>query len=433
MFNEKTPIFIEMKNIARSICIALVLTGFAANLSIFGQKVSDTRRPMLLLISLDGFRYDYLEMHKPEIISRFAAEGTRAKWLIPSFPTKTFPNHYTIVTGLYPQNHGIVENNVWDYNTVFSMSKREEVQNGRWWLGEPVWVTAALNNISTGAFFFPGTEAEINGIRPRNWRTYEHTLPYEERVDTVLKWLGEPAEARSQFYTLYFDEPDSAGHDYGPESKETGDAVKRVDAMIGRLLEGISRLGLEDELNIIITSDHGMAQVDNKKTIILDEQVDVGLAERIIWGSEIVQIFPKEGAKDDLLAGLKKVKNMTCWEKGKLPERLNYNSGPRVAPVVCSAKLGFSINNRSYFENTIKKRRDWDGSKGAHGYDNKHKEMRAFFAARGPAFKRSSIVKPFRNVDVYELMCKVLGITPAKNDGDLNRSRSVLRVSNGGF
>lgn len=410
--------------ISRLLILVAILITIGPN--VFGQR-SLSDRPSLILISLDGFRWDYLEYHDAPTIKQFANEGVRAKWMIPSFPTKTFPNHYTVVTGLYPQNHGIVENNIWDFGTVFSMSKREEVQNGRWWLGEPVWVTAAHNDISTGAFFFPGTEAEIKGVRPKYWQTYEHDLPFEERVDTILRWFDEPKDSRPHLFTLYFDEPDSAGHYFGPLSAETGIAVKRVDDMIARLILGLRNKGLYDDVNILITSDHGMADLDNTKTMILDELIDVSLAERILWAGEIVQIFPKNSETKKIMSQLKKVKNVSCWEKGTLPKRLHYNNGPRVAPIVCSADIGYSINNRSYFENTIKKRSNWNKTKGAHGYDNKHKEMRAFFAARGPAIKERTIVEPFRNVDVYELMCKILGIKPSKNDGDPKRTKAVLK------
>lgn len=413
---------------SKKFCSYLLILFLAGTfVTVRAENKANIKRPTLILISLDGYRYDYSDIYKPENIVKFSSEGVRAKWMIPSFPTKTFPNHYTIVTGLYPQNHGIVENNVWDHGTIFTMSKKNEVQNPRWWLGEPVWVSAAMQNISTGAFFFPGTEAEIKGFRPKYWRTYEHELKYEERVDTILSWLDEPIETRPQLYTLYFDEPDSAGHNYGPISKQTGEAVKRVDQMIGRLITGLKQRGIYNDVNIIITSDHGMANVSNKETIILDEKVDLDLTERVIWGGEIVQIFPKSGNTQKLISDLSKIKNIKCWEKGKIPSRLNYNSGPRVAPIVCSADIGYTINNRSYFEQTIKKRINWDGIRGAHGYDNKHKEMRAFFTARGPDFRSGHVVKPFKNVDVYELMCKILGIKPAINDGKYDRIKHVLK------
>ncbi|MFN3329617.1 MAG: ectonucleotide pyrophosphatase/phosphodiesterase, partial [Pyrinomonadaceae bacterium] len=187
-------------------------------LPVFPQKPIKDLEPTVILVSLDGFRADYLEKYKPPTLLELAQKGVRAD-LIPVFPTKTFPNHYSIATGLYPERHGIVENNMYDFGTVFTIANREEVQNGRWWLGEPIWVTAEKQGRRTAAFFFPGTEAEIKGIRPKFWKEYDARIPYEERVKTILGWLDLPRTERPQLLILYFDEPDTSGHECGPESE----------------------------------------------------------------------------------------------------------------------------------------------------------------------------------------------------------------------
>ena len=191
-------------------------------------------RPTVILISLDGFRYDYLEMYEPPNLRSMARDGVQARWMNPSFPSKTFPNHYTIATGLYPQDHGIVENNVFDktFNATFTMGNREEVQSSRWWLGEPIWITAEKQGQKTAPFFWPGSEAEIAGTRPTYWKPYDGKMSNEARVDTILSWLDLPSGERPTLLSLYFSDVDSAGHDFSPESAETRNAVLKAIAAI---------------------------------------------------------------------------------------------------------------------------------------------------------------------------------------------------------
>lgn len=402
--------------------IVLIALAFTSN----AQKTIKDLKPTVILIAIDGFRADYFEKYQPPTINKIAAEGVRAKWLIPSFPTKTFPNHYTVATGLYPAHHGIVENNVWDFGVTFTMSKREEVQNGRWWLGEPIWVTAEKQGQRAAAMFFPGTEAEIAGYRPTFWRPYEHTYPIDKRVDNVLELLELPVRERPTVYTMYFSDVDSAGHDSSPDSEETRRAVLNVDTALARLVKGLETRNIYDKVNIILFSDHGMATVDKSKTAILDDYFDFDLTERIIWTSEIVQIFPKPGETDQITERLKNVTNAKCWKKNEIPTRFHYNDGPRVAPIICSADDGGILTSRVRLAD-MKNRTSFNKPSGAHGYDNQLESMRAMFVGRGPRFKKGLLAEPFPNVDVYELMCKILRLKPAKNDGDLKRASAMLR------
>jgi predicted AlkP superfamily pyrophosphatase or phosphodiesterase len=402
-----------------------------SNLSVSAQtKPIEDLKPTLILISLDGFRYDYPAKYKPTNLNRLAREGVRAKWLIPSFPSKTFPNHYTIATGLYPQNHGIIENNIYDKNfdAVFGLGKREEVQNPRWWLGEPIWVTAEKQGQKAGAFFFPGTEAEIKGTRPTFWKTYDGNIPNEERVDTILSWLDLPVAERPTIYTLYFSDVDDAGHGFSPDSAETKNAVQRVDNMIGRLIEGLKAREVFGLVNLIIVSDHGMATVNQNNAIILDELFDVSLAERILWTGEIVQIFPKEGKEDEIYKTLKsKLRHAKIYRKAEIPKRFHYSNSPRIAPLIISSQEGWMlVSDRKRFED-MKARDDFNHLKGAHGYDNQLKSMRAIFIAHGAAFKKRKVVAPFQNIHVYNIMAKILRLKPAKNDGNFVVAKKVLR------
>jgi predicted AlkP superfamily pyrophosphatase or phosphodiesterase len=407
--------------------VFLLLFAHFFGLFVFSQKKIRDLKPTVILISLDGFHPNYLEKYKPKTLNKLAENGVLAKWLIPAFPTKTFPNHYTIATGLYPENHGIVENNIYDFGTVFTLGNREEVQNSRWWLGEPIWVTAEKQGQRAGAFFFPGTEAEIMGTRPTFWKTYDGKIPNETRVDQILTWLDLPQKSRPTVYTLYFSDTDDAGHAFSPDSKEVAEAVAKVDGNLGRLVAGLKKRKIYKKINLIIVSDHGMATVNQQNVVFLDDAFDFEKAEKILWTGEIVQIFPKTGEERGIIENLKnKIKNANCWRKSEIPARFHYQASNRIAPIVCSANEGWILTNRKRFEE-VKKRDDFLKLKGAHGYNNQLESMRATFIAHGAAFKKGKIVEPFENIHIYNLMTKILGLTPAKNDGDFEAVKGMLK------
>lgn len=404
--------------------VAVLLAGLGAG-SLFAQAPIRDLKPTVILISIDGFRYDYIEKYHPPTLSKFASEGVRAKWMIPSFPTKTFPNHYTLVTGLFPENHGIIENNIWDFGTTFSLGNVEEIKKSRWWLGEPIWVTAEKQGQRSAVFFWPGSEAEISGIRPTYWKAYDDRVPNDARVAQIIKWLDLPRNERPTFYTLYFSDVDDAGHDYSPDSPETRAAVKKVDASIEKLLDGLRARRIDQDVHIIIVSDHGMAAVPPDNAVKMDDFIDFALTERMLWTGEILQIFPKNGAEPKLLSGLRAAKNTTCWPKNEIPSRFHYRASPRIAPIVCSAAEGWFMTSKERLAER-KKRSDFNRIRGAHGYDNSLESMRAIFLARGKVFRKNLTVEPISNVDVYELMCHILGLKPAKNDGNFNASKNLL-------
>jgi len=413
--------------IVRSFVILFVLAAFAPTPAAFASTPPADVKPTIILISLDAFRWDYLDKYKPPVIGSLAKKGVRAKWMIPSFPTKTFPNHYTVVTGLYPQNHGIVENNVFDYGVVFSMSNRKEVENPRWWGGEPIWVTAEKQGQRAASYFWVGSETGVEGFAPSAWRIYNGRVPNIMRVDKVLGWMDQPADKRPTMITMYFSTVDDVSHEFGPDSEETRYAVLEVDGYIERLFDGLKKRGLDRKVNIIITSDHGMAAYSPRNATYLDDHFDFDLTERIIWTSEIMQIFPKAGKTDEIFSKIKSLEHTTCWKKGEIPARLHYNDGKRVAPIVCSSETGWQTTSRKRHTDWLEGLHDPDRPRGAHGHDNKYQEMQATFIAHGPAFKKGHVAEPFENIHVYELMCKILGLTPAKNDGSLEKVRSLLK------
>lgn len=408
--------------VAACFCFSLVSLATA-------QKRIEDLKPTVILISLDGYRYDYIDKFQPPTLNKLAREGVRAKWMIPSFPTKTFPNHYTVVTGLYPQNHGLVENNVYDFGEIFRIDDRKKVEDSKWWLGEPIWVTAEKQGQIAASYFFVGTEAEIGGERPTFWRTYNGRVPPEMRVDKVLAWLDLPADRRPTMITMYFSDTDDVGHEFGPDAEETRYAALNADRYINQLIDGLATRGIATQVNIIVVSDHGMAARDQRNAVVMDDYFDTSdktLADPILTTGEIWQIFPKPGKEDLIVTKLKNTKNATCWRKSDIPARLHYSSGSRIAPIVCASDEGWAMTSRERFEAT-RKSLDFDKTRGAHGYDNRYESMRAIFIAYGPAFKSGYVAEPFDNIHVYELMCKILGLKPAKNDGNLERVRAMLR------
>ena len=415
-----------MKTNARFFSLILVLFCLCFAVSAQIKKIKDLK-PTVILVSLDGFRYDYVEKFGTRTLDRLAKNGVRARWMIPSFPTKTFPNHYTIVTGLYPEHHGIVENNIWDFNTTFGLSKREEVQNSRWWLGEPVWVTAEKQGQIAGSYFFVGSETTIKGEAPTFWRTYNGKVPPEMRVDKALAWLDLPVERRPQMITLYFSDADDAGHEFSPDAEETRYAALNADRYVERLLKGLRARGIDQEVNLLVVSDHGMATVNTKNATFLDDYFDLNDAERILWTNEIVQIFPKNEKALTIVEKLKTIKNAKCWKKADIPARLHYQDSPRIAPVVCSSDEGWMTTSRKRYADWLKDLEAPEKPRGAHGYDNNVRSMQAIFIAHGKAFKKGLNAEPFENIHVYELMCKILGIKPAANDGNLEKVKHLLR------
>ncbi|MEO6049862.1 MAG: ectonucleotide pyrophosphatase/phosphodiesterase [Pyrinomonadaceae bacterium] len=390
------------------------------------QPIKDLR-PTVILISLDGFRYDYLDKYAPPTLNRLAKEGVRAKWMIPSFPTKTFPNHYTIATGLYPEHHGIVENNVYDFGEVFMMSKLSEVENPRWWWGEPIWVTAIKQGQIAGSYFWPGSNTKIEDILPNEWRRYNGKVPNNMRVDKTLAWLDLPVEKRPTMLTMYFSDTDDTGHEFGPDSEETKYAAWEVDGNIERLMEGLKARNIDKKVNVIIVADHGMAPVDTKNATFLDDYFNFDLAEKMLWTNEIVQIFPRTGQADVIYSKISKLEHSTCWKKADIPLRLHYNEGRRIAPIVCSSEEGWQTTSHKRYDDWRKDQDEPDRTRGAHGYDNRYQSMMATFIAHGPAFKKGYTAEPFENVEVYNIMCKILGLKPAENDGDLNHVRGMLK------
>ena len=396
----------------------LIITIGAAASAQAPRPISDLK-PTLILISIDGFRYDYLDKYTPPNLQRLAATGVRAEALVPSFPTFTFPNHYTIVTGLYPAHHGMVANEIYDpgFNATFEI-KESTAKEGRWWGGEPIWVTAHQQGQRTANLFWPGSAAPIEGVRPDYWEPFDAKVSPDQRADKILGWLDLPAEQRPTFLALYFDQVDHEGHEGGPDSPQVRDAVSSVDAAIGRLVDGLRQRGIEDRVNIIVVSDHGMAPTPPKQAIFIDDYIDLRRV-RVVTHGQLFTLWPAKGETDAIFTELLKMPHARVYRREKVPARWHYTGNARIAPIILLADEGWTITDREYAKSHELKQ-------GGHGYDNNLRSMQATFIAHGPAFKTGTKLPAFSNVDVYELMAYLLHLKPARNDGTLRVFRPVL-------
>ncbi|HEX8299937.1 MAG TPA: ectonucleotide pyrophosphatase/phosphodiesterase [Rubricoccaceae bacterium] len=378
----------------------------------------------LVLVSIDGFRYDYRDRAETPALDRLAAEGVHAGRLIPVFPSLTFPNHYSLVTGLHPEHHGIVGNSMRDAVLgSFSLGNRDAVTDARWWGGEPLWATAERQGARSATMFWPGSEAAIGGVRPSDWKIYDESVSADARVDTVLAWLTRPAATRPRVVTLYFEEVDHAGHSDGPDAPETVVAIQHVDAAIARLTSGLDALGRP--VNLVVVSDHGMAALSPERVVYLDDAAPrfAAQTENVLWGATTL-VWPQPGRLDSLALALDALDHVEVYRRdapeaaGGVPERLHFRDNQRIAPLVLVADEGWTLTTRT---NTRTPRG------GTHGYDNTAPSMAGILIARGPAFRSGGAVVPeFRTVDVYAMLCEALGIVPAPNDGDPTAARGVL-------
>jgi predicted AlkP superfamily pyrophosphatase or phosphodiesterase len=374
-----------------------------------------------ILISIDGLRPDYLTRADTPVLDQLIQNGSLAEHLISIFPSKTFPNHYSTATGLYGENSGIVSNNMYDQfiGGRFTMSDRSAVEDARWYGGEPIWVTAENQGVRSGTVFWPGSEAPVNGTYATHWLKYDGRISHDARVDTLIRWYQLPDDKRPTFTTFYMSIVDDYGHRYGPYSDSIAVAMQEVDRTLGYLINELDRIGMWPNVNIVITSDHGMAEVSNEKVIVIDEIINLDDVEIYDW-SPVAMIQPNDGKTEPVYQALKAAENnYTVYMKGDLPEAFRIKNHHRVPDVTVVAESGYTIITRARLE-------ERGVSGGAHGYDPSDPEMKAFFLASGPAFKTGKVIPPFELVHIYELISIVLGLNPAPNDGDPEVLRPIL-------
>ncbi len=388
--------------------------------ALLAKRSKVIRRSAVVVLSMDGFRWDYPKIYHTPNLDRMAKSGCKAESLKPSYPSKTFPNHYAIATGLYPDHNGIVNNSFYDpkLDRTFRMGDRKAVEDSIFWEGEAIWETAEEQGIRTASFYWVGSESNEQ-YRPETTKTYSSGVPYDQQVDTVFKWLSLPADQRPSLVMFYFDEPDKTSHASGPDSPATQAVVERLDDVVGYLFAGLAKIEKKNGLDIdlIILSDHGMGLIPEKNQIILEDIIDLKKIKRINGGNPVINLDPEPGASDEVYNKLKSTPHLKVWKRAELPAKYHYGSHPRIGEIVVEADSSYGLE--------IRRKNSYNP--GTHGYDPDNRDMHGIFYAMGPSFKKGYVQPTFENVNIYELLAHLLDIRPAKTDGNLNVVKGMLK------
>ncbi|MSU23597.1 MAG: alkaline phosphatase family protein [Opitutus sp.] len=379
--------------------------------------------PPLILLSLDAFRWDYSARHPAETsqLRQLGREGAVTRALIPVFPTNTFPNHYSIVTGLYPAHHGIINNHFFDpgRGRYFHYNQPDASHDSHWWGGEPIWVTALKQGGQSACWFWPGSEAEISGRRPTLWRPYDPAMPFDQRLDELLAWLSHPAGPGAMVATFYLEETNSVGHKFGPDSPEIATAIKVADDRIGQLTTRLRAAGVE--ANLVIVSDHGMTPISAERVLILDQYLDLANVQ-VDFDGPVAGLRPLRGDASAIVRALASLPHAKAYLTEDLPARLHHGAHACSPPIWIVPDEGWEI-----FPRRAGNRTPLHLNQADHGYDPAFESMRGIFIAHGPSFKSRVTIEPVENIHIYNLLCAALGLTPAPNDGDDRLVRAMLR------
>ncbi|MDE1177683.1 MAG: ectonucleotide pyrophosphatase/phosphodiesterase [Edaphobacter sp.] len=376
------------------------------------------KRHYVVMVSLDGFRWDYAAKWSAPHLLKMAEEGASApEGMIPSFPSLTFPNHYTIVTGLYPEHHGIVDNEFLDPkrgNARYYYKDPASSHDGSWYGGVPLWSLAERQGLRSASMFWVGSEAEIAGKRPSYWVPFDDNFDDEKRVAQVMQWLALPESERPHLITVYYSNVDHAGHDFGPDSTECRDAVHHVDGLMGELEAKLKATGLP--VDLIVVSDHGMVKFDDRHWLAIDSMVDLKGAPNV--GE---RVYPKTEEEKERIYSELKGKNdprIAVYRLKDVPGKLEFNENGREGDPV--------IEPLALEPTTIHAKTPLIKGVGGHGFDPAQvPQMKAIFYAEGPDVKQGVKLESFPNVDVYDFVAGILKLKPAKNDGDAK----VLKVA----
>ncbi len=395
----------------------LLLLTLLSMMTLAGQAAG--RDNYTVIISLDGLRWDYLDTYDVPFLNQLAREGVKAV-MQPSFPSKTFPNHYTLATGLTPDHHGVIANTFWDRErgVEFSLGNKETRADGRYYGGDPVWLTAKHQGVKTAAVFWVGSDVAVNGEHPTYWRDYQtQQLDYPDRVAEIIRLLKLPEQDRPHLVMAYFEEPDRSGHNYGPMNRMTRRALEELDLLLSNLWARIQLLPIADKVNFIVTGDHGMTSVDPKRFVDIDDVLPKHWYERFCNDYPTLIYASAPQYVDSIYDALQGVDHIRAWKKADIPAYLGYGTNKNMGDVVVLPDVGWLFADKP-----SKKQR------GSHGFDHTAADMQVGFRAIGPDFK-VGYEKPdrFRNVCVYPLLCYLLGVTPSPNDGSLDEVRDMLR------
>lgn len=415
--------------------IALLLIALSAYFPVLADT-TDIKpagsQPIVLMIGIDGLRADTLQRYNVANLQSIATAGVFAK-MIPAMPTKTFTNFYSLATGLHPKHHGMISNTPYDRELKRRFNSLTDQSDPLWWQGEPIWITAEKQGLITATYFWLGSEVSFDGVRPTYWKPYDQNKDYAQRIEEVLRWLSLPVDKRPRLVTLYFSGVDTAAHQFGVGSAQEKEAVIKIDQHLGDLLSGLAEMGLRQQVNIIIVSDHGMINLSDDKVINLDPHVDLSALEVPNWSKNKNLVFAPflnvhaDKQQVDLLyqklSGLHP--NMRVLKRGAFGKNYHFDHPQREPDLMLLADPGWSIYaSRNKAKPLPIKETGRD--KATHGYDNQHPSMQAIFVGSGPAFKHDLVAKPFENIDLYSLLACILDIQPAKTDGNINNVSMFL-------
>lgn len=401
----------KFKNI---IGLTLCLITFAITInSCCGE--GQQKRNLTIVVSLDAFRWDYPTIYNTPWLDSIAANGVAAT-MVPSYPSSTFPNHFTLATGLVPDHHGIVNSQFWapEKGELFSKGDSATRYNPYYFGGEPIWVTAKKQGVKSASIYWVGSDVAIQGLYPDYYLRWDNEprLTYPQRVEEALRIAKLPESERPSLLMVYFDEPDWTTHHYGPIAEESEAVIEELDSLMGILYRGLKEL--DYGVNLIVTSDHGMTEISDEKFISIEQTVNPDWVERIV-STNPTTIFCKEGCRDSLFEQLSKVKHISVWRKEEVPAHLNYGSSNHLGDIIVAPDLGWQ------FATTPR------GLNGAHGYDINEPDMQIIFRACGPDFKRGyTLPHSFSNVDLYSILAELLKIEPAKTDGSLEKVQELF-------
>jgi len=376
--------------------------------------------PIVMLVSIDAFRADYLSRGLTPTLSALAAEGASGP-MQPSFPTKTVPNHYTIVTGLRPDHHGVVNNTMRDPTLpglTFRLQDKSAVLDRRWWDdAEPIWVTAQNAGLIAASVMWPGSEADIRGVHTSLSIPYDKDRTSDGRIDQALAWLDLPAAQRPRFVSVYLERIDNVGHAAGPGGPALNAELVAMDGSIGRLVEGLETRGLRDKVVLLVVSDHGLAGISPDRVARLGP-VASSDAATVLYNGATVSIEPAPGREAEVAAEVLSPRDhMQCWRRGTLPERFAFGHHRRVPTFFCLAQVGWEM---------LAAGDPVSANRGDHGYDNAAPEMQAVFIANGPGVRRGVTIRGLENVDVHALLGRLLGIPVPADDGDPSATADVM-------
>jgi hypothetical protein len=410
-----------------ALLLALLLPGCARRVPTPDDRArADGDRPVVVLVAFDGMRADYLDRQPLPSFARVAAAGVRARALIPSFPSKTFPNHYTMATGLVPGRHGIVANVFWDprRRATFAIRDTAVKNDGTWYGGEPIWVTAERQGVRAAAAAYPGAEGAIGGVRPTAWLHYDETVHESTYVDSVAAWLRRPPATRPHLVALYVDDLDAAGHRHGPDAPQTDSAVAAADRLLGRLLDSLDASPVARRVNVVIVSDHGMARVPREQVVDIGAMADLRGVRVADPGPVLLLWFdgdPSAGSgqalrrRERTRAALARALDSArvparVWRREDTPPRWGVRGQPRAGDLLVVAEEGWVVTPRPVR----------DPSVGQHGWDPASSPaMRGVFLAAGPNVVPLGTIAAFENVHVYPFLARLLGLRPAQGiDGD---------------